>query len=44
MYDERDKTVFVQIDNVQQPHDTFINLWQIVFKLTTINCASSHFQ
>ena len=27
---------FWQIDNVQQPHDRLINIWQIVSKLTTI--------
>ena len=50
------KTVFVerihahwlltqlQTDYVQRPHDRFINIWQIVSKLTTINYTSSHFQ
>ena len=35
---------FLQTDYVQRPHDRFINIWQIVSKLTTINYTSRHFQ
>ena len=35
---------FLQTDYVQRPHDRFINIWQIVSKLTIINYTSSHFQ
>ena len=35
---------FLQTDYVQRPHDRFVNIWQIVSKLTTINYTSSHFQ